>query len=59
MGLVSIEKNEYKNLIRSIIKEEQIKYINKRWLTSTKNEKQFIVEFLKPLKMRNNSLLNF
>ena len=58
MGLVSIEKNEYKNLIRSIIKEEQIKYINKRWLTSTKNEKQFIVEFLKYVYPEKGELIN-
>jgi len=58
MGLVSIEKNEYKNLIRSIIKEEQIKYINKRWLTSTKNEKKFIVEFLKYVYPEKGKLIN-
>ena len=58
MGLVSIEKNEYKNFVRSIVKEEQLKYVNKRWSTLTNDKRKFIVEFIKFVYPEKSKLIN-
>jgi len=57
MGKLSIEEKELKSVVTSLIKEEQIKYLNERWLTLSKNKKAFIIETYKVL-YPNNEIIN-
>lgn len=58
MGKLSIEKKDLKNVITSIIKEEQINFINERWSTMSKQKKMFMVESIRFLYPENPKLIN-
>lgn len=58
MGKLSIEKKDLKNVVTSIIREEQIKFLNERWSTMSKQKKLFIVETIRFLYPENPKLIN-
>lgn len=58
MGKLSIERKDLKNVVTSIIREEQINFINERWSTMSKQKKMFMVESIRFLYPETPKLIN-
>jgi hypothetical protein len=53
-----LNESEFNLRVAEIYREEQIKIINEKWKTLTKNDKTFVVEFYKAIYPENSKFIN-
>lgn len=58
MERIIVNQDNFKNIVNEIYKEEKIKILNEKWSNLKKEDKIFVLEFLKVLYPEKSKLLN-